>query len=97
MAPDPASVQAVAGWLASEGVSAQVLTGHGDWVGFNTTVAQAGRLFNASFSTYRHLDSGHESVRTMAYSVPASIQEHIQVVYPMTRCADCALTPQTRR
>jgi tripeptidyl-peptidase-1 len=86
MAPDPASVQAVSSWLASEGITPQIHAGHGDWLGFNASVADASRLFNASFSTYRHKDSGHEAIRTMSYSIPASIQQHVQTVYPMTKC-----------
>jgi tripeptidyl-peptidase-1 len=86
MAPSSESVQAVTQWLASEGVSAQILAGHGDWLGFTTTASQAGRLFNASFSTYRHVSTGSEQVRTMAYSVPAHIQQHIELVHPMTTC-----------
>jgi hypothetical protein len=86
MAPSFESVQAVGEWLASEGISANVQVGHGDWLGFSTTVSQAGRLFNASFSTYRHVSTGSEQVRTMAYSVPAHIQQHIELVHPMTAC-----------
>jgi hypothetical protein len=84
MAPSAQTVKAVTDYFASEGVSAQPLAGHGDWIGFDTTVAQAGRLFNASFSTYHHVDTGTQHIRTMAYSVPAHLKEHIELVHPMT-------------
>jgi tripeptidyl-peptidase-1 len=86
MAPSAQAVKAVTDYFASEGVSAQPIAGHGDWIGFNTTVAQAGRLFNASFSTYHHVNTGTQHVRTMAYSVPAHLKEHIELVHPMTTC-----------
>jgi tripeptidyl-peptidase-1 len=62
------------------------MPGHGDWLGFSTTVSQAGRLFNASFSNYRHTSSGSEHVRTLAYSVPEHLKSHIELVHPMTSC-----------
>jgi tripeptidyl-peptidase-1 len=88
MAPSAQTVKAVTDYFASEGVSAQPLAGHGDWIGFDTTVAQAGRLFNASFSTYHHVDTGTQHIRTMAYSVPAHLKEHIELVHPMTTYVD---------
>jgi tripeptidyl-peptidase-1 len=77
MAPSADVMEAVTTWLASEGVTAQALPGHGDWIGFDTTVAQAEYLFNASFSTYHHAN-------TTSYSVPAHLKEHIELVHPMT-------------
>jgi hypothetical protein len=91
MAPSSQSVKAVTDFLASQGVSAQPISVHGDWLGFDTTAAQAGRLFNASFSTYHHVDSDTQHVRTMAYSVPAHLKEHIALVHPMTTCVIPAL------
>jgi hypothetical protein len=84
MAPSAQSVKTVTDHFASQGVSLQPMAGHGDWMSFDTTVAQAGRLFNTSFSTYHHVDSGTTRVRTLAYSVPAHLKEHIELVHPMT-------------
>jgi tripeptidyl-peptidase-1 len=82
MAPEAASVSAVKSWLAANGIEATVLPGYGDWLGFSTTVAKAGALFDAEFSTFRHLDTGKEQVRTLAYSVPAALAPHIATAHP---------------
>jgi hypothetical protein len=94
MAPSPDATKAVTNWLAAEGVTVQALPGHGDWLGFNTTVAQASRLFAAFFSTYHDVRSGTQHVRTTAYSIPAHLKEHIELVHPMTRyiCRSLAVT-----
>jgi tripeptidyl-peptidase-1 len=96
MTPSADAMEAVTTWLASEGVTVQALPGHGDWISFDTTVAQAGRLFNASFSTYHHTNTGTTQVRTMSYSVPAHLKEHIELVHPMTTYVNVHLRLRTR-
>jgi tripeptidyl-peptidase-1 len=79
--PSTASVQAVNDWLASHGIAADAITAAGDWVGFTTDVGTASALLDADFHVYQHA-SGRQVVRTLAYSVPADVREHVQLAYP---------------
>jgi hypothetical protein len=83
MAPHDASVKAVRDWLSSHGIQAQTLVGMGDWLGFQTTVGKASELFDAEFWNFKHLDTGKEEVRTLAYSIPTEMKQHIELAHPM--------------
>jgi tripeptidyl-peptidase I len=83
MEPSTDSVQAVQEWLSSNGIDSKTLVGHGDWIGFSTTVEQANKLFDADFAVYKHLDTGKEEIRTLAYSIPSHLKPHIELAHPM--------------
>ncbi|KAN0142014.1 family S53 protease [Lactarius tabidus] len=80
--PKPETITAVNGWLSANGLNATVLSPFGDWIGFETTVSQAKELFDAEFSTFVQDGSGKSVVRTLAYSIPASLKDHLDVVHP---------------
>ena len=82
MTPKPETVTAVNEWLSANGPNAAVLSPFGDWIGFETTVSQAGELFDAAFSTFVHGRSGKSVIRTLEYSIPASLRDHLDVVHP---------------
>jgi tripeptidyl-peptidase-1 len=82
MQPSADSVKAVQDWLKSKGISASTLIGHGDWLGFSTTVEQANELFDADFTVFKHLDTGKSEVRTLQYSVPSNLKGHLDLVHP---------------
>jgi tripeptidyl-peptidase-1 len=81
-APTNESATAVRGFLEAHGLNVSQLSPAGDWLGFNTTVAQANNMFNADYSVFRHLDSGSESMNTLSYAVPAAIKPHLSYVHP---------------
>ncbi|KAI0045659.1 family S53 protease [Auriscalpium vulgare] len=81
VAPTPESTAAVTSWLSEHGLSATALSPAGDWIGIETTVAQANSLFDADFSKFVHT-SGQETVRTLSYSIPASLKSHLDLVHP---------------
>jgi tripeptidyl-peptidase I len=85
MEPSADSVKAVKDWLSSHGIQAQTLVGHGDWLGFKTTVSKASELFDAEFWNFKHLDTGKEEIRTLAYSIPSHLKSHVELAHPMTR------------
>ncbi|KAI9436186.1 subtilisin-like protein [Lactarius indigo] len=80
--PKHETVTAVNEWLAANGLKATVLSPFGDWIGFETTVSHANLLFDADFSTFVHHESGKSAIRTLAYSIPASLRDHLQLVHP---------------
>ena len=73
---------AVNQWLSENGLTAQKLTVAGDWLSFSIPVDKANELLDTQFSTFKHLDSGDESVRTLAYSVPANLANYINLIHP---------------
>ncbi|EIN06133.1 family S53 protease [Punctularia strigosozonata HHB-11173 SS5] len=84
VAPKQESVEAVTAWLKENNISAKTLSPAGDWLGFSVSVEDASKLFDADFSVYTHEGSGKDIVRTLSYSIPASLKEHIDFVHPMT-------------
>ena len=57
----------------------------GDWLGFSVPVSKANDMFNAEFSIYQHVASGKEQIRTLSYSIPSSLSEHLDYVHPTTK------------
>ncbi|KAI0066344.1 subtilisin-like protein [Artomyces pyxidatus] len=82
VSPKPETVAAVDAWLSENGLTAKTLSPSGDWLGFQTTVSEANELFGADFSTFTHDETGETAVRTLAYSIPASLQGHLDLVHP---------------
>lgn len=78
--PSPQANNAVINWLKSEGVSK--VHGDGTVITFSTTVETANRILNANFLGYQR--SGIAKIRTLQYSVPQDVAEHIDIVHPTT-------------
>lgn len=84
MKPARASVDVVTSFLQSHGINATTLSPSGDWLGFSVPVSKANEMFSAEFSVFKHVESGVESIRTLSYSIPFSLQGHLDVVHPTT-------------
>ena len=82
MTPKHETLTAVNEWLAHNGLEAKVLSPFGDWITFETTVSHATELFNAEFSNFVQEGSGKTIIRTLAYSIPESLKDHVQLVHP---------------
>ncbi len=91
MTPKPETVTVVNEWLGGNGLNATVLSPFGDWIGFETTVSHANELFDAEFSTFMHDGSGKKAIRTLAYSIPALLKDHLQLVHPTIACVICVV------
>ncbi len=77
-APSKQAVDSVTGWLKSSGITKYKVDGA--FIDFATDVATANRVFNAS---YQHYSNGETTkLRTLSFSIPDSIQEHIQLIDP---------------
>jgi tripeptidyl-peptidase-1 len=81
-APTNESATAVREFLEAHGLNVSQISPAGDWLGFDTTVAQANNMFDADYSVFQHLDSGSESLNTLSYSVPTSLKPHLSFVHP---------------
>ncbi|CAL1707451.1 unnamed protein product [Somion occarium] len=82
VAPKPETVDAVNAWLAENGLTATKLTSAGDWLSFEVPVSKASELLDADFSVFKHEETGSETVRTLAYSIPADLKDHVELIHP---------------
>ena len=69
-------------WLSEHGISAQTISPAGDWLAFSIPVSKANELLDTQFAVFEHEETGTQSVRTLAYSVPADLAQHIELVHP---------------
>lgn len=86
VAPHADSVNLVDAWLAAHGVEpseAQRENG-GSWLTIPIKVDTASRMLNATYNIYQHEGTSEYIVRTMSYSLPATLQPHIGVITPTT-------------
>lgn len=72
-------------WLQESGIREGATVDDGEWISFNATVQEAEVLLNTTFSTYEHEESKSGVVRTLQYSVPAHVAEHVTTIQPTTR------------
>ncbi|KAL7280332.1 hypothetical protein ACG7TL_005249 [Trametes sanguinea] len=86
VAPHPNSVDLLESWLAAHGLdpSACQRSRAGDWVTVRVSVAQAEKMLGTKYNVYRHGKSEDYVVRTMNYSLPSALHEHVAVVAPTT-------------
>ncbi|KAJ3015318.1 hypothetical protein NUW54_g1074 [Trametes sanguinea] len=85
VAPPAESVQTVTNWLKNNGIEAETYSSAGDLLRIQIPPEQANTLFNANFSTYVHEKTNTTMVRTLSYSLPADVSEHLAFVYPTTQ------------
>ncbi|KAJ8454451.1 hypothetical protein ONZ45_g19303 [Pleurotus djamor] len=92
-APHSSTQEVVFSWLSDHGVERKDIkqSGGGDWLTLQVSVPQAETLLNAQYAVYRHASSlasdnqTHEYVvRTLKYSLPEAVNDHITVISPTT-------------
>ena len=84
MAPKPESVEAVQAWLKENDIQATTASPFGDWLSFSIPVSKANELLDADFKEFVDTSSGKTIIRTLAYSIPASVQPYVDFVFPAT-------------
>jgi tripeptidyl-peptidase-1 len=84
VAPPSDTVSLVNEWLSSNDISANTISPAGDWLEFSVPISKANTLITANFQVFKHTETGVEFVRTLSYSIPAALQDHIDVVHPTT-------------
>lgn len=85
MKPAAESTSLVNEWLSTNGLNATVISPAGDWLAVSMPVSKASSLFDAEFSVFTHQQSGQQSVRTLAYSIPSVLSGHLDFVHPTIR------------
>ncbi|KAF8801356.1 subtilisin-like protein [Phlegmacium glaucopus] len=87
VAPHPDSVAVVNSWLqfhAIDSLESVHRSDSGDWVTLRIPVDLAEQMLGTTYNVYRHAISGQEVVRTLSYSLPEVLHEHIDVIAPTT-------------
>ena len=82
VAPAADTVKLVNDWLSENEISASTISPAGDWLRFSITAEKASSLLDAEFATFKHEASGETSIRTMEYSIPADLTDHVALVHP---------------
>ena len=83
--PHHESVDTVVEWLSQAGVTDLKHTAGGTFISFRATVELGNRLLNTEYKVFEHKATGHRTVRTDSYSLPALMKPHIDFVSPATR------------
>ena len=87
VAPHPDTSGLVGSWLAHHEVpsSAVSITHGGSWLTiYNLSLTKVNALLDASYQVFRHTETNETVIRTIGYSLPAVLHEHVQTVAPTT-------------
>ncbi|EJF57619.1 family S53 protease-like protein [Dichomitus squalens LYAD-421 SS1] len=82
-APSDGGVKAINAWLQKNGVKATPGATN-QWLNIELPVSKANALLDADFTVYKNPTTGVTAIRTLAYSVPASVQPYLDFIYPAT-------------
>ncbi|KAI1178412.1 subtilisin-like protein [Nemania sp. FL0916] len=84
--PSQESLASVHSWLKNAGV--ENVEEDADWVTFKTTVGVANKMLDTQFAWFVSEEAKPRKIlRTLEYSVPEEIADHINLVQPTTRFA----------
>ncbi|KAJ3729755.1 family S53 protease-like protein [Lentinula raphanica] len=84
-APTQDTVSAVVAWLNENGINNITTTGaFDDWLAFTIPISTANSLFDADYQTFSEIGGSTQLVRTLAYSLPVDLQQHINLIHPST-------------
>ncbi|KAI0738976.1 Pro-kumamolisin, activation domain-containing protein [Daedaleopsis nitida] len=104
VAPRSESVRALNEWLNSHGVTPAAPSASRSMINVRMPVKQANTLLDADFAMYIHEDTNTTMMRTLSYSLPESLYDHVNLVYPTTqflppvaRSAPIVRSPDRRR
>ncbi|KAL6706091.1 Tripeptidyl-peptidase sed2 [Coniothyrium glycines] len=94
--PSEETTSSIATWLNAAGVDDFEIDA--DWVSFKTSVGVANRMLDTKFSWYVSEEARPRKVlRTLEYSIPEDIAQHISLVQPTTRFASVRANHETER
>ncbi|KAL1941498.1 hypothetical protein VTO73DRAFT_6937 [Trametes versicolor] len=96
-APAPESMAAVTGWLQSHGLTPDAVSSSGDMLTVRMSLEKANSVLNANYSAFVHTATNTTMWRTLSYSVPAHLDEHLSFVYPTTQFIPPPVVPAVMR
>ncbi|EIW55947.1 subtilisin-like protein [Trametes versicolor FP-101664 SS1] len=96
-APAPESMAAVTGWLQDHGLTPDAVSSSGDMLTVRMSLEKANSVLNANYSAFVHTATNTTMWRTLSYSVPAHLDEHLSFVYPTTQFIPPPVAPAMTR
>ncbi|KAE9405295.1 family S53 protease [Gymnopus androsaceus JB14] len=83
--PSPETISAVTTWLNENGITNLTTSGaFNEWLGFTVPISTANSLLQANFQKFSEVGGPRELTRTLSYSIPVDLEQHIDLVYPTT-------------
>ncbi|KAJ7454305.1 family S53 protease-like protein [Mycena galericulata] len=92
--PSSDALSAVTSWLQTNKISASTISPAGDVLQFEIPVSQANLLLDTEFSVFSHQASDETSIRTLQYSLPADVSQHVAYVHPTTSFSNPFAAPK---
>ncbi|KAL1938894.1 hypothetical protein VTO73DRAFT_11274 [Trametes versicolor] len=92
-APAPESMRAVTVWLQDHGLAPDADATSGNVLTVRMSLEKANSVLNANYSAFVHTSTNTTIWRTLSYSVPAHIDEHLSFIYPTTQFIPPPVTP----
>ncbi|KAI1787574.1 subtilisin-like protein [Ganoderma leucocontextum] len=83
--PRADGVKAITDWLGKHGLSPESRSYPGETLTVHVPAARANFLLAANFTAYTHDTTNTTMIRTLSYSLPAYLHDHIAFVYPTTQ------------
>lgn len=74
----------VSKWLRNHGIRDLEYTAAGDWISLSLPVRTAERLLGCEYHEFEHAEDGHVLVRTLSWSIPSYLHQHIDTIQPTT-------------
>ncbi|KAJ3995479.1 peptidase S8/S53 domain-containing protein [Lentinula boryana] len=85
MRPADETLQEVKEWLNWHGIEDEATSSSSDrWITVNIPVSLAETLLNTKYHVYAHTGSEEKIIRTLEYSLPRHLHDHINLVSPTT-------------
>jgi tripeptidyl-peptidase-1 len=87
VAPHSDTLELVGSWLTHHEIpsSAVSITHGGSWLTiYNLPLTKVNALLGASYQRFRHQETNETIIRTIGYSLPVTLHEHVQTVAPTT-------------
>ena len=86
MKPHPDTTESVRTWIESHGVDITSVTTNsaGDWLTLRLPLSKVESMLDAKYYLFKHKRSDEQIVRTLSYSLPLELHEHIDLIQPTT-------------
>ncbi|OCH90623.1 subtilisin-like protein [Obba rivulosa] len=86
VAPSEETFQAVHNWLAFHGVdiSSIAYSPARDWLSLQLPLARVEAMLSTKYHAYQHVERRDTTIRTLSYSLPRALHDHIDVIHPTT-------------
>ncbi|KAJ7051987.1 peptidase S8/S53 domain-containing protein [Mycena amicta] len=94
--PSAETLALVTNWLDSHNISYNATSSAGNMLRIVLSVDKANTVFGTTFSEFTVVSTGQKTIRTLEYSLPATLIPHISFVHPTTSFPPPISTTYTR-